>query len=140
MSNIIYPNELKKSEAIDRMKIMHIMPEAINLFARQNKILVSENPHGFMYEANEELSKIITDFEAENHAIVYHANLTHTKEMGDLLSLFYVSNNLEEWDMDRDDLKENYAFVYCVNLTYPQFSEFGSIAYRPINGGIKRIH
>ena len=138
--NIIYPRELKKEEAIRRMKSMHIMPDAIKLFAREDKILVSENPHGFMYEANQEQSQLIADFEAEHHALVYHANLVHTREMGDLLSLFYVSNNLEEWEMDRDDIKENFALVYCVNLAIPEFSEFGTIEFRPTNGGIKRIN
>lgn len=138
--NLIYPRELKQMEAVRRMQSMHIMPDAIKLFRDENKVLVSENPYGFMYQANQEQSQLIADFEAEYHTLVYHANLVHTRELGDLLSLFYVSNNLEEWEMDRDDIKENFALVYCVNLAIPEFSEFGTIEFRPTNGGIKRIN
>lgn len=138
--NLIYPPKLKKEEAIRRMKSMHIMPDAIRIFAKENKVLVSENPYGFMYQANEAQAKLIAEFEAEYHTLVYHANLVHTRELGDLLSLFYVSNNLEEWEMDRDDIKENFALVYCVNLAIPEFSEFGMIEFRTVNGGIKRIN
>lgn len=138
--NLIYPSELKKEEAIRRMKSMHIMPDAIRLFAKENKVLVSENPYGFMYQANESQAKLIADFEAEYHALVFHANLVHTRELGDLLSLFYVSNNIEEWEMDRGDIAEHFAFVYTINLAIPEFSEFGMIEFRAINGGIKRIN
>lgn len=138
--NLIYPRELKQMEAVRRMKSMHIMPEAIKLFRDEDKVLISENPYGFMYEANEIQAKLIADFEAEHHALVYHANLTRTRELGDLLSLFYVSNNLDEWEMDRGDLTEHFAFVYCINLSTPEFSEFGTIEFRPANGGIKRLN
>lgn len=138
--NLIYPRELKQMEAVRRMKSMHIMPDAIKLFRDENKVLVSENPYGFMYEANEIQAKLITDFEAELHALVYHANLVHTRELGDLLSLFYVSNHIEEWEMDRSDLPEHFAFVYTINLSIPEFSEFGMIEFRAVNGGIKRIN
>lgn len=138
--NLIYPRELKQMEAVRRMKSMHIMPDAIKLFRDENKVLVSENPYGFMYEANEIQAKLIADFEAEHHALVYHANLVHTRELGDLLSLFYVSNHIEEWEMDRSDLPEHFAFVYTINLSIPEFSEFGMIEFRAVNGGIKRIN
>lgn len=138
--NLIYPPKLKKEEAIRRMKSMHIMPDATRLFAKENKVLVSENPYGFMYQTNEEQAKLISDFEAEYHTLVYHANLVHTSELGDLLSLFYVSNHIEEWEMDRSDLPEHFAFVYTINLSIPEFSEFGMIEFRAVNGGIKRIN
>lgn len=138
--NLIYPRELKQMEAVRRMKSMHIMPDAIKLFRDEDKVLISENPYGFMYEANEIQAKLISDFEAEYHTLVYHANLVHTSELGDLLSLFYVSNNIEEWEMDRSDLPEHFAFVYTINLSIPEFSEFGMIEFRAVNGGIKRIN
>lgn len=138
--NLIYPRALKQMEAVRRMKSMHIMPDAIKLFRDEGKVLISENPYGFMYEANEEQAKLISDFEAEYHTLVYHANLVRTSELGDLLSLFYVSNHIEEWEMDRSDLPEHFAFVYTINLSIPEFSEFGMTEFRAVNGGIKRIN
>lgn len=138
--NLIYPRELKQMEAVRRMKSMHIMPDAIKLFRDENKVLVSENPYGFMYQTNEEQAKLIAEFEAEHNALVYHANLVRTRELGDLLSLFYVSNHIEEWEMDRSDLPEHFVFVYTINLSIPEFSEFGMIEFRAVNGGIKRIN
>ena len=41
--------------------------------------------------------------------------------------------------MDNEDIKDGYAFTYTVNVSEPLFSEFGTIAFKSINGGIIRI-
>lgn len=130
--------EIKKEEAIKRLKTMGIMPEARHQFEDYNTVNVSENPYGVMFWLNDEQKELVEQFEAEYNALVYHANYCVT-EFGRLLSLFYVSDYDEEWEMDNEDIKEGYAMVYCINLDCPDFSEFGTIAYQPVNGGIKRI-
>lgn len=43
----------------------------------------------------------------------------------------------DKWNKN-DDLKDNYAFVYVVNHDMPDCSEFGSIAWKSVGGGILR--
>ena len=83
--------------------------------------------------------KIIEEFEKEHNAIVYHAIHIFT-EFGELLNLLYVSSYDEEYEQDKQDLKENYAFSYVVNLNDEMFSEFGSIVYKVKSGGLIRTY
>ena len=130
--------EIKKVEAIKRLKAMEIIPEAIRQFEEDDLVNVSENPYGMLYWLDDEQKEMVEEFEEEYDALVYHANLCNT-EFGKLLSLFYVSDYKEEWEMDMVDIKDGYACVYCINFDCPDFSEFGSIAFKPIFGGVKRI-
>lgn len=130
--------EIKKQEAIKRLKTMDIIDDAINQFIEDDIVMVSDNPFGMLYWLNDDYKKLVAEFEEEYNGLVYIANYCVT-EFGRLLSLFYVSDYDEEWEMDNADVEEGYAMVYCINLDCPDFSEFGSIAYESINGGIKRI-
>ena len=49
-----------------------------------------------------------------------------------------MSDYQDEWEMENEDLKDHYAFVYVVNHDMPDFSEFGSIAWKGIGGGVLR--
>lgn len=130
--------EIKKEEAIKRLKVMDIIDDAINQFIEDDIVMVSDNPFGMLYWLNDNYKQLVKEFEEEYNGLVYIANYCVT-EFGRLLSFFYVSDYDEEWEMDNADVEEGYAMVYCINLDCPDFSEFGSIAYESINGGIKRI-
>ena len=130
--------EIKKSEAIKRLKAMDIIEDAIIQFVQEDTVMVSENPFGMLYWLNDEQKQLVKEFEEEYNGLVYLANYCNT-EFGRLLALFYVSDYNEEWEMDNYDIEDGYACVYCINLDCPDFSEFGSIAFMPTNGGIKRI-
>lgn len=41
--------------------------------------------------------------------------------------------------MDREDIKDGYVFIYCKNLDDDICSEFGSICYKSVNGGLVRV-
>lgn len=83
--------------------------------------------------------KIIEKFEEKHNAKVFH--LIHCfSEFGELLNLLYVSNYDEEWEQDKQELKENYSFSYVVNLEDECFSEFGSIGYDVKCGGLIRTY
>ena len=130
--------EIKKAEAIKRLKAMDIIPEAIRQFEEDDIVNVSENPYGILFWVDDMQKELIEEFEKEYNALVYHANYCVT-EFGRLLSLFYVSDYKEEYEMENEDINDGYSCVYCINLDCPDFSEFGSIAFVPINGGVKRI-
>lgn len=130
--------EKMKNEALDRMKLMGFAKSVIQHFKRTEEPFVSDPPFGGLFDLTEEQKKIVDEFEKNNNALVYQVIRNFT-EFGELLSLLYVGKDLEEWEMDRADLKIGYAFSYVVNLTYPECSEFGSICYKTVAGSIIRI-
>ena len=86
-----------------------------------------------------EMLTIVERLEKRNDCLVYFGILS-TLVDGDVhLTLFYVSSNNEEWVLDRDDLFAGYQVVYVHNMTYPDFSEYGTIAFQPFAGGVKRV-
>lgn len=58
---------------------------------------------------------------------------------GLMYSFLYVSEYIEEWKMDMEDLGDNQTLAYVVNTTMPDCSEFGTIGIEPSIGGLKRI-
>ena len=128
--------EQKKIEALERMKTLKLYPNVIKEFEEENVVNMSENG-GFLYWLNDEQKEIVSDFEAEHDALVYHVIHDFTG-FGELLTFLYVSDYEEEWEDDREDLKVGYALAYVKNLTDDYCSEFGSICFRPQFGGLVR--
>ena len=129
-------NEQKKIEALERMRTLKLYPNIIKEFEKENVVNMSENG-GFLYWLTDEQKEIVLDFEAEHDALVYHVIHDFTG-FGELLTFFYVSDDDEEWEYDRADLKEGYACAYVKNLTDDMCSEFGSVCFRPQFGGLVR--
>lgn len=128
----------KKIEAIKRLKMLDIIPDAIKQFEDDDTVMVSENPYGFLYTLSDEQVRLVREFEDEHSALVYLCNLC-TTNFGNLFSMFYVSDYPEEWSMDNEDIESGYPIVNCINLDVPEFSDIGSIEIQAINGGVKRI-
>lgn len=129
--------EIKKVEAIKRMRAMGVFPDAIKQFKNADIVMVSEPPLGGLYWLNDEEKEMVHKFEQENNALVYLVVRSFTN-IGKMDNLFYVSNYDDEWEMENEDLKDHYAFVYVVNHDMPDCSEFGSIAWKSIGGGVLR--
>ena len=92
--------EKKKEEALKRMKLLELYPNVIKEFEKDNVVNLSENG-GFLYWLNDEQKQIVTEFEEEHDALVYHVIHDFT-EFGELLTLLYVSDYDEEWEYDLD--------------------------------------
>ena len=129
-------NEQKKIEALERMRTLKLYPNIIKEFEKENIVNMSENG-GFLYWLNDEQKEIVSDFEAEHDALVYHVIHDFTG-FGELLTFFYVSDDDEEWEYDRTDLKDGYACAYVKNLSDDMCSEFGSVCFRQQFGGLVR--
>lgn len=129
--------EIKKAEAIKRMKAMGIISDAVQQFAEKDIVMVSEPPLGGLFWLGDEEKKMVQDFEQEYNALVYLAVRSYTN-IGKMDSIFYVSDHKDEWFMDDADIDENYACVYVVNYDMPDCSEFGSIAWKSVGGGVLR--
>ena len=124
-------------EAIERMKLLKLDKECIEAFTK-GKVWESEG-YGALYEVNQEEQEIIDNFE-KNHKeyLVYHM-IHDIFEFGEVYTLLYVSSDEEEWEQDISDLKDGYHIAYCYNKTYPECSEFGSVAIKSNIGGLVRV-
>ena len=127
----------KKEEAIKRMKAMGIINDAIKQFKEDDIVMISEPPLGGLYWLDDEQKGMVAEFEKEYNALVYLVVRSYTN-IGAMDNLFYVSNHEEEWFMDNADIEENYACVYVINHDMPECSEFGTIAWKSVGGGILR--
>ncbi|MDY4577854.1 MAG: hypothetical protein SO471_07810 [Anaerobutyricum hallii] len=130
--------EIKKVEAIKRMKAMNIYSDAIKKFKNADIVMVSEPPLGGLFWLNDEEKEMVSKFEQENNALVYLVVRSFTN-LGIMDNIFYVSDYQDEWEMENEDLKDHYAFVYVVNHDMPDCSEFGSIAWKSVGGGVLRV-
>ncbi len=128
--------ELQKEEAIERMKTLKLHENVVREFTEEGKLNLSEG-YGALYWLDDKQQAYVNAFEQKYKALVYHV-LHNLTEFGELLAFLYVSNEKEEWQYDRDDLKDGYACAFVENLDEPSFSEFGSIGVKPQFGGVIR--
>ena len=129
--------EIKKAEAIKRMKALTIFPQTIQQFKDEDLVSYSE-PTGANFWLDDEQKEIVKNFEEEYNALVYFAIRSYT-EFGKLDSFLYVSDHKSEWEMDNEDIKDYYACAYVYNYDYTDFSELGGIVMQPRFGGLVRI-
>lgn len=126
----------QKAQAVERMKKLGIMEQPVKEFEDEGKLNLSENG-GLLYYLNEDEQKMVDDFEKENNGLVYHVIKSRTT-IGLMYALLYVSEYLEEWKMDMEDLEEGQVLAYVVNMDMPDCSEFGTIGIKPSVGGLIR--
>ena len=118
--------ERQKAEALARMKLLGIFPEAIKQFYRDGKVSISEPP-------------FIEQFEEDQNALVYLIIRSYTA-YGKMDSYLYVSHNEDEWESDREDLRNRLPVAYTLNLDDPQLSELGYISIeKTVADGLVRI-
>lgn len=129
--------EKQMAEAIKRMKALGLYPAVIKEFEEDGKLNLSEY-NGILFHLNDDEKEMIKTWE-QDECLVYHVIKSKTS-FGLLYSLLYVSDTEEEWEMDFEDIKEHCPFVYVVNKTVPEYSEFGSITILPKNGGLVRTN
>jgi len=130
--------EEKKVEAIRRMKLINLMPEIIEQFKENDMVHYSEHM-GILYWLSNKPKWVekVKELEEQYRILVYHAELSYL-EFGTCLTLFYVSDYKDEWERDRQDLIEMNPIVYVWNIDNERCSEFGSITFKSLNGGVKR--
>ena len=124
-------------EAIKRMKLLKLDKDCIEAFTK-GKVWESEG-FGALYQLRDEEQMIVDKFEAHHKdCLVYH--MIHNKyEFGECYSILYVSPDTDEWQRDKEDIKDGYVFAYVENIDDPWCSEFGSIAVKSQFGGLVRL-
>ena len=92
------------------------------------------------YSIVRELTNDIRNFEYKNRCVVYAVIYNEFKEIGNHLTLLYVSyGNQDEWEAEKEDLKAMEPIAYVMNLTYPELSEYGTVVLRSHDGILERI-
>lgn len=129
--------EKMKQEAVERMKMLDISPKAIEVFEETGEIGLSIAPLSIC-GIIPEYKKLINEWEEETGCMVYHA-IYNGATIGALLTILFVSDDEEEWALDREDIKSGYPMAYVFNLDIPEFSEFGAISVESVNGVLRRI-
>lgn len=124
------------NEALERMKMLKLCSQCIDAFKNGN-VWESEGI-GELYECNDKEKEIIKEFEETTGGLVYHM-IHNVFEFGECYTILYVSTDKDEWIMDKEDLKEGYAFTYVKNIDDDTCSEFGSVAIKSNIGGLIRI-
>lgn len=131
--------ERQKAEALARMKLLGIFPEAIKQFYQDGKVSISEPPFGALYWAEGWDLDRIEQFEEDQNALVYLIIRSYTA-YGKMDSYLYVSHNEDEWESDREDLRNRLPVAYTLNLDDPQLSELGYISIeKTVADGLVRI-
>ena len=131
--------EAKKAEAVQRMKMMDIFSETIKQFETKDLVSISEPPVGAFFGIDDEMKKMVQQFEKEYNTLVYMVIRSYTT-IGRMDSFLFIGDQAEEWEMEHEDIENGIVFAYVKNYDAPDCSEFGSIGFRKtIAGGLIRI-
>lgn len=138
---------VQRREAIRRLKMLErkgLHPDVARQFEDESLVNYSERisfghgAAGGLYWIDESnFAARIRSLEESEGFLVYHATHEHT-DFGELLDLFHVSRNVEEWAADREDIEQGYSLAYGLNLSDDACSEYGSIGFAVSGGGLVR--
>lgn len=134
--------ETMKAEAIERMKLLDIFPQAIKDFEERDVLNESEGDFGSLYWLDDDEKKLVNEYEKRTGYLVYHVIHSLTN-IGELYSLLYVSPFREDWKYEKAEMKQDgliYLTAYVHNKSMPDCSEAGSISARRVFGGLVRIY
>lgn len=118
-------------------EILDEIKERMRILGIEDYIVFGDNLDDSMIP---ELSNDIRNFECKNDCIVYTVIYNEFEEIGNHLTLLYVSyDNKDEWEVEKEALKAMEPIAYVMNLTYPECSEFGTVVLRSHDGILERI-
>ena len=128
-----------KEEAVNRMKMLGLNYRCVQAFkAKEQNVWESCGALGGLYETDEKLRNMIKDVETEHNVVVYHVVESMIYDMK-VYSMLCVTPYTDEWEMEREDIKDGYVFCYALNVNQLEFSEFGSIVVRNVASGLVRV-
>ena len=127
-----------KEEAIKRMKILRLHQNVLDDFNNENKLNKSDSLLGALYWLDEKEVEMVKEFELKHNSIVYHV-IHSFSNLGETYELLFVTKEKEEWNAEKVDLKNGFAFVQIVVVNYNPDSEMGYIGIENRNGGLVRV-
>ncbi len=128
--------DIVKEEALERMKLLKLHPNIIKEFKDENKLNRSEYGYGILFWLEEHEQQLVDEFQNKHKDyLVYHVIKTNTVDMGIIYDLLFVSIFEDEWQLEKEELKDNIVTSYSAT----PFSEIGPICIKQKNGGLVRI-
>lgn len=132
-------NDIYKKEIDIRKKIL-------DFDVRKTRIMTLVNGHYVELYGVETVCFIgnvivpkIKAFEETYKVKAYAAIYSDFGEIGKHLTLLFVSDYRDEWEDDKKWLEKMQPFAYVCNLTYPEYSEFGTVLLKYQDGEVERI-
>jgi len=133
------PIEIKKAEAIGRMKTLGIRTEFIKLFEQENCPSISMPPYGILSRPNADELQHVREYENSRNVMVYFVIRSYMDE-GKMDNYLYVSDFINDWALERKSLKSGEPLCYAYNYDIPPYSDTGRILIeRAPAGGFCRI-
>ena len=149
-----------KQEALKRIDLLGLHPDVKRAFIEDGTLYYSEpirffndrQATGVLYwlRNNPEWLETVRKTEEEKDFLVYHVIYNRT-EFGELLTCLYISDQVDEgetvedvWKEERKQMKPDdegiiWADAYVINLSVPEFSEYGTVGIRESYGGLVRV-
>lgn len=131
------------TKRLETLQTIGLWDEVVRLWKEEGEPCVSTRVYGtgnaginFAFSEKPELDKIKNNFEKNYDCTVYYGIFSET-QLGNCLSLFYVSNTKGDWKYEKSGMKKGYASVYAWNIE-GEFGEFGSIGFIEVGGGLVR--
>lgn len=137
--------EEMKAEALSRLEKLEIpenFRDAFEIFKERIEYTPMTMPGVTVtfigYPPTPELKKRIKQFEEETGFLVYYGILWNTN-IGQMLTMLYVSKHKDEWDLEHEDLDALMPVAYVANLDHEECSEFGGVILKKAEHGLVRI-
>lgn len=127
--------ERMREEAVARMIMLGLDTRIYESFCFENKLLCSDN--GQITEVPENILKELKAWENQYGNIVYH--VIHADLIFNTYECLSVSCYREDWDFERDIMRDDWAMSHSINTTIPEFTESGSIKVSKENGTLRRV-
>ena len=128
----------QKAEAIERMKLMGLLPDAIQQFKTHNIINRTER-FGLLYRLDDDELALVRECEDKLNAVVYHVIKSLTPQ-GYILSILFVSAHECEWEQDKAYIKADSQFACIKKPDDKTYTAFGRIGFQESIGGIIRTY
>ena len=127
--------EQKKTEAIQRLKILNVHPNVIDDF--QNGVINLSENIGTLFWLNNEEKLLVENIQNANNILVFHV-IKNNFELGLCYILLYIGNNIENLNDEKDDLNFGRTSAYVVNVSH-NTSTIETIGVKGIFGGVRQV-
>ena len=110
-------------EANRRMRILQLHINVRNEFKDEHRINKSDDNMGMLFWLDKEEEEMVKKLEKKYNFMVYH--IIHTlSNLGETYEILFVENNKEEWNAEKEDLKNGFAMARVEVMNCLDNSEF----------------
>lgn len=111
-----------KAEALYRMKEVIDYTDIIDSFEETGLPQVYEPPYGASYSLEDEELENVRNVENSRHVLVWgviRCFMQYNRQEVTVDCMLHVSRNKDEWEQEREDLRNGLPYVYTVLKEYP---------------------